>query len=341
MYPLIRTLLFLLPPETSHHFTLNSLALASKIGLLTLLTPTIDESPKEVMGITFPNPIGLAAGLDKNGEYIDALGQLGFGFIEIGTVTPRAQSGNPTPRLFRLPEVAGIINRMGFNNKGVDYLVEKVKQSTYKGVLGINIGKNVDTAVENAVDDYLICLRKVYQYADYITVNISSPNTPGLRSLQAGDELDKLLILLKQEQAALESEYGKYVPLAVKVAPDLSDDEVKDISHVLRKNNIDGLIATNTTLARDKVSDLKHGSEQGGLSGDPVKELSTAVIAGFNQHLNGEIPIIGVGGISNAADAVDKIKAGANLVQIYTGLIYQGMSLISQSKKAIAQERES
>lgn len=293
------------------------------------------------MGITFPNPIGLAAGLDKNGEYIDALGRLGFGFIEIGTVTPRAQPGNPAPRLFRLPEVAGIINRMGFNNKGVDYLVEQVKQSTYKGVLGINIGKNFDTAVENAVDDYLICLRKVYQYADYITVNISSPNTPGLRSLQAGDELDKLLTLLKQEQGELESEHGKYVPLAVKVAPDLSDDEIKDISRVLRKNNIDGLIATNTTLARDKVSDLKHGSEQGGLSGDPVKELSTAVIAGFNQHLKGEIPIIGVGGISRATDAVDKINAGADLVQIYTGLIYRGISLISQSKKAIAQERES
>lgn len=334
MYTFIRQLLFLFPAETSHYVAMTSLSLAYKTGLLTFFSPTIASNPKQVMGLTFPNAVGLAAGLDKNGDYIDALGQLGFGFVEVGTVTPRAQSGNEKPRLFRLPKAGGIINRMGFNNKGVDYLVEKVKQSSYQGIIGINIGKNLATTVENAVDDYLICLRKVYAYADYITVNISSPNTPGLRSLQAGDELGRLLSRLKQEQQRLEDKHKRYVPLAVKVAPDLSDAEIEDIAAVLKANRIDALIATNTTLARDNVVGLMHSTEQGGLSGLPVKAMSTSVIEKFKQHLQNQIPIIGVGGIASATDAVDKMEAGAALVQVYTGFIYQGAGLITQSVKA-------
>lgn len=334
VYAFIRQFLFLLPTEISHRVALTSLSLVYKTGLLALFTPTIASQPKQVMGLTFPNAVGLAAGLDKNGDYIDALGQLGFGFVEVGTVTPRAQSGNEKPRLFRLPAVGGIINRMGFNNKGVDYLVEQVKQTNYQGVIGINIGKNLDTAVENAVDDYLICLRKVYAYADYIAVNISSPNTPGLRSLQTGDELGHLLSRLKQEQQRLAEEQQRYVPLAVKVAPDLSDAEIADMATALKANHIDALIATNTTLARDKVAGLPHATEQGGLSGEPVKAMSTAVIAKFKQQLNNQVPIIGVGGIASAADVTEKIEAGAELVQIYTGFIYQGATLIAQSVKA-------
>jgi len=334
VYALIRRLLFLLPTETSHHVALTSLSVAYKTGLLAFFSPTIASQPKQVMGLTFPNAVGLAAGLDKNADYIDALGQLGFGFIEVGTVTPRAQSGNEKPRLFRLPAVGGIINRMGFNNKGVDYLVEQVKKTNYQGIIGINIGKNLDTAVEDAVDDYLICLRKVYAYADYVTINISSPNTPGLRSLQTGDELGRFLSQLKQEQQRLAEEQQRYVPLAVKVSPDLSDAEIEDMATALKANNIDALIATNTTLARDNVVGLKHATEQGGLSGKPVKAMSTTVIEKFKNHLKNQVPIVGVGGIASAADVTEKIAAGADLVQIYTGFIYQGSTLIAQSVRA-------
>ncbi len=332
MYPLIRKLLFLLPPEIAHQLSLSGLSTLNKLGILT--TSTLEESNQktvQLMGIDFPNRIGLAAGLDKNGDYIEALAALGFGFIEIGTVTPRAQPGNLKPRLFRLPKAKAIINRMGFNNKGIDYLTDRVaeaRENDFRGIIGINIGKNFDTYVENAVDDYLIGLRVAYPYADYITVNISSPNTPGLRDLQYGDELNSLLSSLKVEQIKLAAQHKKYKPIAVKVAPDLEDEEIANIAEILLENNIDALIATNTTLSRESVSNLKNGNQAGGLSGVPVCRMSTEVIRKFHQHLNDQIPIIGVGGIFSAQDAKDKLEAGASLVQIYTGLIYEGPKLI-------------
>lgn len=331
MYKLIRPLLFLLPAETAHHFTLKALSFASRLGLLSHFSRAQSSPSISVMGIQFPNRVGLAAGLDKNGEFINPLSQLGFGFIEIGTITPRPQFGNPLPRLFRVVEAEGVINRMGFNNEGVDYLVEQVEKANYSGVLGINIGKNFDTPVENAADDYLFCLKKVYQYADYITINISSPNTPGLRSLQYGDELNQLLEKLKEEQAILTKKYSKYTPIVVKVAPDLADNEIEDIANILLKQKIDGLIATNTTLSRDHVEGYKNASEQGGLSGKPLTEMSTKVIGIFYQHLRGKIPIIGVGGILSGEDARDKIEAGAELVQLYSGLVYEGANLIQRT----------
>ncbi len=283
------------------------------------------------MGLDFPNRIGLAAGLDKNGEYINALSNLGFGFIEIGTVTPRPQPGNPKPRLFRLPKAKAIINRMGFNNKGIDYLTDQValaRQKGFDGIIGINIGKNVDTPVEEAIEDYLKCLRTAYPYADYITVNISSPNTPGLRTLQYGEELDQLLASIKFEQMKLAASHRMYKPVAVKVAPDLESEEITEIAKTLLVNNIDALIATNTTLSRDAVRGIPHAEEAGGLSGAPVRDMSTKVISEFHECLKGEIPIIGVGGISSAQDAQNKLDAGADLVQVYSGLIYEGPALI-------------
>ncbi|MCL4150557.1 UNVERIFIED_CONTAM: hypothetical protein GTU68_053986 [Idotea baltica] len=280
------------------------------------------------MGLTFPSRVGLAAGLDKNGDYLEALASMGFGFVEIGTVTPKPQAGNPQPRLFRLPEAQGIINRMGFNNQGVDHLVDNVKAARAKGfsgIIGINIGKNAATPVENALDDYLICLRKSYEHASYITINISSPNTPGLRSLQ----------YVKNEQGVLAESTGRYVPLAVKVAPDLTTEEIAGISECLMSTGIDALIATNTTLSREAVQGMQHGEEAGGLSGAPVTQKSTEVIAEFSKQLNGSMPIIGVGGIFNAADARDKINAGASLVQIYSGLIYQGPALVTECVAAL------
>ena len=332
MYSLIRKFLFTLSPETAHHFSLKSLRLLNKFGLL---RQTLSAKPVSVMGIDFPNRVGLAAGLDKNGEYIDALANLGFGFIEIGTVTPRPQDGNPQPRLFRLPKAEAIINRMGFNNKGIDYLIDQVKQSSFDGVLGINIGKNFDTAVENAVDDYLICLNKAYPYASYITINISSPNTPGLRTLQYGDELRDLLIALKQEQAVLTDKHNKYVPIAIKIAPDLEEHEIKSMADIFLEQKIDCLIATNTTLSREAVKGQEHAEEAGGLSGKPVTQKSTEVIKQFHKHLGDKIPIIGVGGISSTQDAKDKLEAGASLVQIYTGFVYQGADLIKQCVNAV------
>ncbi len=343
MYSLLRPLLFALDPETAHHLTLDGLQTAHDLGLLPLVARRPAPDPHTVMGLEFPNPVGLAAGLDKNGKYINALGALGFGFIEIGTVTPRPQPGNPKPRLFRLPEAQGIINRMGFNNHGVDALVENVKRAKYKGILGINIGKNADTPIENAANDYLTCLRKVYTHASYVAVNISSPNTRNLRQLQGGDELDALLAQLKAEQQSLANLHGKYVPLAVKIAPDLDDEQVKQIAALLTKHRIDGVIATNTTLAREGVENLPHGGETGGLSGAPVREKSTAVIrllaaelkACAEQSRSSALPIIGVGGILSGADAAEKITAGASLVQIYSGLIYRGPALVAECCNAL------
>lgn len=335
MYPLIRSALFALDPETAHHATLDALKSAHCLGTLPLLVKRPASDPRTVMGLTFPNPIGLAAGLDKNGAYIDALAALGFGFIEIGTVTPRPQPGNPKPRLFRLPEAQAIINRMGFNNNGVDALVENVKRAKYKGILGINIGKNADTPIEKAADDYLIGLRKVYTHASYVAINISSPNTKNLRQLQSGDELDALLSQLKTEQEHLAELHGKYVPLALKIAPDLDAEQIKQIAALLIRHRIDGVIATNTTLSREGVENLPHGNEAGGLSGSPVRDKSTAVIRQLATELNGALPIIGVGGILQGTDALEKMQAGAALVQFYSGMIYRGWELVAECAAAV------
>lgn len=335
MYSLLRPALFRLDPETAHHLTLNGLQAAYSLGLSGLLAPSIPDDPRNVMGLSFPNPVGLAAGLDKNGDCIDGLAALGFGFIEIGTITPLPQPGNPKPRLFRLPEASAIINRMGFNNDGVDALIANVQRANYRGILGINIGKNAATPIENAADDYLICLRKVYAHASYITVNISSPNTKNLRQLQDEAALDDLLAQLKAEQQKLADLHGKYVPIALKIAPDMEGEQITQISRLLMQHHIDGVIATNTTLSREGVENLPHGNETGGLSGAPVKDKSTYVIRQLAAELQGALPIIGVGGILNGADAAEKIVAGAALVQIYSGLIYKGPALVSESCAAI------
>lgn len=335
MYSLLRPALFALDAEAAHHLTLSGLNVAHTLGLLPLAAPRPAADPRNVMGLNFPNPVGLAAGLDKNGECINALGALGFGFIEIGTVTPLPQPGNPRPRLFRLPEAQGVINRMGFNNGGVDALIENVKRADYRGILGINIGKNAATPIERAADDYLIGLRKVYAHASYVAVNISSPNTKNLRQLQGGDELDALLAQLKAEQEKLTQQHGRHVPLAVKIAPDLDAEQVRQIAALLMRHRIDGVIATNTTLAREGVERLKHGDEAGGLSGAPVREKSTAVIRQLATELQGALPIIGVGGILHGEDAVEKIQAGASLVQIYSGLVYRGPKLAGECAAAI------
>jgi dihydroorotate dehydrogenase len=335
-YPLARHLLFCLPTETSHHLSLAGISVSERLGLLNVL-PIIPESPVALMGLRFPNPVGLAAGLDKNGDHIDGLAALGFGFIEIGTVTPRAQPGNPAPRLFRLPQATAIINRMGFNNLGVDHLVQQVQRCRYRGVLGINIGKNFDTPVEKAADDYLLCLERVYAHASYVTVNISSPNTKGLRSLQSAEALAALLEPLKNRQSQLASQHGRYVPLVVKIAPDLEPADVVVIAQQLRQFEIDGVIATNTTISRAGVEGLLHGNEAGGLSGRPVREASTRVVRELTQALEGKLPVIGVGGITDGASAAEKVSNGAELVQIYTGFIYSGPALIRESAAAIRQ----
>jgi dihydroorotate dehydrogenase len=327
-YSAIRKVLFKFDPEVIHEMTIKGFKATGASPLNLLYKQNIVDKPLEVMGIKFPNPVGLAAGLDKNGECINAFAAMGFGFVEIGTITPKPQPGNPKPRIFRLPSANAVINRMGFNNKGVDYLVDQVRKAKFKGVLGINIGKNKDTPDENAKDDYLICMRKVYNYATYITINISSPNTPGLRSLQYGNALNELLAALKEEQQVLKEQHGKYVPLAVKIAPDLSKEEIDSIAECLISNNIDGVIATNTTLSRAGVEGLEHAEEQGGLSGEPVKDKSTEVIRLLAIALDNKLPIIGVGGIASGRDAQEKIAAGARLVQIYTGFIYKGPELV-------------
>jgi dihydroorotate dehydrogenase len=335
MFSLLRPALFQIDPETAHDLTICSLNNAYSFGLSRIVANRIPDDPRTVMGLTFRNPVGLAAGLDKNGECIDGLAALGFGFIEIGTVTPLPQQGNPKPRLFRLPQANAIINRMGFNNNGVDALITNVKRADYRGILGINIGKNAATPIERAADDYLICLRKVYAHASYITVNISSPNTKNLRQLQDEDALNGLLMLLKTEQQKLADTHGKYVPITLKIAPDLDNEQIAQIARLLMQHRIDGVIATNTTLSREGVDNLPHGTETGGLSGAPVRDRSTAVIRQLAAELQGALPIIGVGGILSGADAAEKIRAGASLVQIYSGMVFSGPALISEACAAI------
>ena len=346
LYRLARPFLFALDPEFAHDLTITGLRTAQRTPLLHACAAA-GGTPMRVMGIDFPNRVGLGAGLDKNGEAIDGLAALGFGFVEIGTVTPRPQPGNPKPRLFRLPERQAIINRMGFNNHGVEALVANVKKSRFAagsgkaggGVLGINIGKNFDTPMERAADDYLACLQRVYPFAGYVAVNISSPNTRNLRQLQEKDELDALLGALKEAQARLADRHGRYVPLALKIAPDLDAAQIAAIAGALRRHSIDGVIATNTTVERAGVEDSTHANEGGGLSGAPLFEKSTAVVADLARALQGEIPIIGVGGIHSGDQARAKLAAGAQLVQLYTGLIYRGPDLVRECVEATARFR--
>ncbi|MEJ2765564.1 quinone-dependent dihydroorotate dehydrogenase [Photobacterium sp. MCCC 1A19761] len=327
-YRLARSAIFQLDAEKAHDLAIKNLSRFTGTPLDLFYRQHVPDRPVEVMGIKFKNPVGLAAGLDKNGECIDAFGAMGFGFVEVGTVTPRPQPGNDKPRLFRVLPAEGIINRFGFNNLGVDQLVENVKKAKYDGVIGINIGKNKDTPVEKGAEDYLICMDKVYPYAGYIAVNISSPNTPGLRSLQYGEALDDLLSQLKQKQKELAEKHGKYVPLALKIAPDLEDHEIGQIAQSLIKNDIDGVIATNTTLDRALIKDMPHCDEAGGLSGRPLQNRSTEVIRRLAEELDGALPIIGVGGIDSAIAAREKMMAGAQLVQVYSGFIYHGPKLV-------------
>ncbi len=337
LYSLTRSLMFQLDPELSHNVALHSMNLAAALGVNKLLGAETLSDPVRVMGIDFPNRVGLAAGLDKNGIAVDGMASMGFGFLEVGTVTPRPQAGNPKPRIFRLPEQQAIINRMGFNNDGVDTLLRNLDRSRYKGILGINIGKNKNTPNEKANDDYLYCLRKVYSRASYITVNVSSPNTPGLRTLQYGESLNSLLDALKSEQAKLAKFHDRYVPIAVKIAPDMNEEEFGLVASSLKAYELDAVIATNTTLSRDGVEGLEYADEQGGLSGAPVRNKSTKAIRILADALDGALPIIGVGGITEGFDAAEKIEAGASLVQIYSGFIYRGPQLVTDSVQAIKQ----
>ncbi|KXS37659.1 MAG: dihydroorotate dehydrogenase (fumarate) [Halomonadaceae bacterium T82-2] len=336
MYALTRPILFRLDPETAHGVSLTALDALHRCHLDTLLhvAESRVEDPVTLMGLRFPNRVGLAAGLDKNADHLEALGALGFGFVEVGTVTPRPQPGNPRPRLFRLPKAGAIINRMGFNNAGVDHLIANVRKSRYDGVIGINIGKNLTTPVERAVDDYLICLERVHPYADYVTVNISSPNTPGLRDLQFGEHLDALLGTLREAATRQDQRAGRQVPLAVKIAPDMDDTAIGLVAEALERNGIDAVVATNTTLAREAVQGLAHAEETGGLSGAPVRAASDHVVRTLRHHLP-EMPIIGVGGIDSGVAARDKRAAGADLVQLYSGFIYKGPALIGECARAL------
>ena len=332
-YKFFRSLLFRLDPEFAHQITLFALENARKLGVLK--STSIACQPRTIMGLDFPNPVGLAAGLDKNGEHLDTLSALGFGFLEVGTVTPRPQPGNPAPRIFRVPQANAMINRLGFNNLGVDQLIKNIQASDYKGILGINIGKNFDTSFETAADDYLLCLRKVYRHASYVTINISSPNTKDLRLLQAIDALGKLLSQLKSEQIKLAQTYGKYVPITVKIAPDLDLEQIESIAMLLMKHKIDGVIATNTTISRVGIENLPVARESGGLSGSPLTKRATEIIHQFDHLLQGAVPIIGVGGIISVDDAKDKLRAGASLIQLYTGLIYHGPDLVWRIAQAV------
>lgn len=327
LFDLAKKFMFTQDAEWSHNFALTNLRRFANTPLSMIWKQKVQDKPVDILGLTFPNPVGLAAGLDKNGECIDAFGQMGFGFVEIGTITPVGQPGNPRPRIFRIPERNAIINRMGFNNHGVDNLIENVKKAHYKGILGINIGKNKDTPNEEGHLDYVKCMQRVYEYADYITVNISSPNTPGLRDLQFGDSLTLLLSSVKEQQTELKSKHGKYVPVLVKIAPDMDEVAIEQVVDCIVAEGMDGIIATNTTLSRDAVNGLEHSEEAGGLSGDPVTDMSTEVIKKIRE-INKDIPIIGVGGINSADTAKEKLDAGANLIQIYTSFIYQGPKLI-------------
>ena len=342
LYPLIRKFFFSLDAEDAHGIGMRGVSALSCSGLAGVLAKPVPACPVEVMGIKFPNPVGLAAGLDKNGDHIDGLAALGFGFLEIGTITPRPQPGNPRPRLFRIPEKQAIINRMGFNNEGVDRLIANVKAAKFPqrgGILGINIGKNFDTPIEKAADDYLACLERVYPLASYITVNISSPNTKNLRELQKDEALDALLAPLKAAQQRLADAHGRYVPMALKIAPDLEDAQITGIADLLRRHRMDGVIATNTTISRAGVEGLPNAEETGGLSGAPLLAASTEVVRKLATALQGELPIIGVGGIMKGEDAAAKIAAGASLVQFYSGFIYRGPDLVAEAADAIRRSR--
>lgn len=338
LYPLARRALFCLDAEQAHHLTLGALRQAEHLGLGSLLGTAVPDDPRTVMGIRFPNPIGLAAGLDKDGAYIDALAALGFGFIEVGTVTPRPQPGNPRPRMFRLPQAQALINRMGFNNAGLEAFLRHVRRSHRPVPIGLNIGKNASTPVEQALDDYRLGLEGVYTQADYVSINISSPNTRNLRQLQTDAALQGLLQGLAATRERLRQQHGRHVPMLLKIAPDLEDADIDVIADQLLTHGLDGVIATNTTLARDAVAGLAHAHEAGGLSGAPVRAASTRVIARLRQRLGHNVPIIGVGGIMSGADAVEKLRAGADLVQLYTGLIYRGPELVGECAKALALE---
>jgi len=334
LYALARPLLFSLDPETAHLLTLALADAPLRFGLLR--TTRVPAHAVRAMGLEFANPVGLAAGLDKNAEHVDALAALGFGFLEVGTVTPRPQPGNPRPRLFRLPEARALINRLGFNNVGLDAFVENLRRASWRGILGINIGRNFDTPNERAADDYVRCLEGVYPHANYVTVNVSSPNTAGLRDLQHKAALDALLERLTQTRERLADRHGRRVPLVLKVSPDLSPSEIADIAAAVRQSRIDAVIATNTSLSREGVESLRLAGESGGLSGAPIRSRATSVLAAFARELKGEVPLIGAGGILSGADAVEKVAAGASLVQLYTGLIYRGPQLVAECARAIA-----
>ena len=334
-FPMARAALFRLDPEDAHALTIRSLNALAASGAARLAFARIRPDPRTVMGLTFPNPVGLAAGADKNGECIEGFGALGFGFIELGGVTPRAQPGNPRPRVFRLVGARAVINRLGFNNLGVDHLVERLKTRKWNGVLGVNLGKNLDTPLEKAGDDYAICYEKVYPHVAFATVNISSPNTKNLRQLQGEDELGPILKRMKKEQARLADRHGRYVPLAVKIAPDLEDEQIEALARLMVRYRIDAITATNTTVSRDAVRGQAHADEAGGLSGAPVFATSNRVIRQLARHLDGALPIIGVGGIMSGADAGAKVEAGASLVQFYTGLVYRGPGLVAEVAGAL------
>jgi dihydroorotate dehydrogenase len=341
MYNLARPFLFGFDAEHAHGLALKAMELAYRTGTSPLLARKIEPLPTKAFGLTFPNPVGLAAGLDKNGAHIDALLALGFGFVEIGTVTPRAQEGNPKPRMFRLPQHKAVINRLGFNNEGVDALVANVERARRRtGLLGINIGRNKDTSNERAASDYLYCLERVYPLADYITVNISSPNTAGLRELQEEQALRQLIGTLRDSQEELGAQHGKRVPMLVKIAPDLSDEDIDAVARVLRDLSVDGVIATNTTVSRMSVQDDRLAHETGGLSGAPLMGQATMVLRKLRTRLPDSIPVIGVGGILSGADAVAKMSAGATLIQCYTGLVYRGPELVGECVDAIRRRRE-
>lgn len=335
MYPLFRKAAFLLSAETAHELTIDAFSALGHLKLTGLIPRPNNQKPVNVFGIEFPNAVGLAAGMDKNGEAIDALGAIGFGFVEVGTVTPKAQPGNPGPRLFRIPEKEAIVNRMGFNNKGVDYLVDRIRKSTYSGVIGVNIGKNKDTPEEEAVNDYLYCLERVYEVADYIVVNLSSPNTPGLRNLQFGENLSSLIRILHERQKTLDEQFD-HTPVLIKIAPDLSEDEISELARTFNEHQVEGVIATNTTVSREAVSGLPNAEEQGGLSGAPLREQSNQVLKRFRELLDESIPLIGVGGVMSEHDVEEKLMMGADLVQIYSGFIYHGPGLIKRTIERLA-----
>jgi dihydroorotate dehydrogenase len=336
VYGLLRPFLFALDPERAHDLTLASLDRIAAAHLSTLLGARQVQDPVEVMGLRFANRVGLAAGLDKNAAHLRAMGSLGFGFLEVGTVTPRPQPGNAKPRLFRIAQRQALINRFGFNNEGIEHFIANVRAARFDGVLGLNIGKNASTPIEQALDDYVQCLEAVYEHASYVTVNISSPNTRNLRQLQGHDELDSLLRGLSQARARLADRHGRHVPMALKIAPDLDDTQIDTIAQRLVHHGIDAVIATNTTLSREAVQGLAHAEEAGGLSGAPVFEASNKVIRSLRARLPRDYPIIGVGGIMSADDARAKLDAGATLVQLYTGLVYRGPALIAECAQALA-----